>query len=81
MTSGNRQRSDGFPKRVQLARGDHGGPKDRKAKKPRMSRPDRAQQKAATSRAWKELFERFGELKEREQARQRAQDGTPPGGR
>lgn len=50
-------------------------------RKPRMSRPDRAQQKAAISRAWKELFERFGELKEREQARQRAQGGTPPGGR
>ncbi|MFD8222972.1 hypothetical protein ACFV16_02195 [Streptomyces massasporeus] len=63
MTSGNRQRRDGSVKRVQLTSGDHGGPKDKKAKKPRVSRPDRAQRKAAASRAWKELFDRFGEVR------------------
>ncbi|MEU3950070.1 hypothetical protein ACS0VI_29455 [Streptomyces sp. H28] len=69
MTSGNRQRRDGSAKRVQLTSGDHSGPKDKKAKKLRVSRPDRAQRKAATGRAWTELFDRLREVKEREQAR------------
>ncbi|SRR5690606_33453086 len=70
MTSGNRQRRDGSAKRVQLTSGDHSGPKDKKkAKKPRVSRPDRAQRKAATGRAWTELFDRLREVKQREQAR------------
>ncbi|MFF5373000.1 hypothetical protein [Streptomyces sp. NPDC013187] len=77
MTSGNRQRRDGSSKRVQLTSGDHSGPKKKKGKRPRVAQPDRAQRKAAASRAWKELFDRFGEVKQREQARQRSKDSTP----
>lgn len=62
-------RGDGSAKRVQLTSGDHSGPKGKKAKKPRVSRPDRAQRKAAASRAWTELFDRLREVKQREQAR------------
>lgn len=76
MTSRNRQRRDGSPKRVQLTSGDHGGPKDKKGKRPRVTQPDRGQKKAAVSRAWKDLFDRLGEVKKREQARQRAKRGT-----
>ncbi|MFD5014622.1 hypothetical protein [Streptomyces chartreusis] len=75
MTSGYRQRRDGSPKRVQLTSGDHGGPKDKKGKRPRVTQPDRAHKKAAASRAWKELFDRFSEVKKREQARQRGRHG------
>lgn len=76
MTSGHRQRRDGSPKRVQLTSGDHGGPKDKKGKRPRVTQPDRGQKKAAISRAWKELFDRLGEVKEREQARLRGKRRT-----
>ena len=69
MTSGDRQKRDGSAKRVQLTSGDHSGPKDTKAKRPRVGRPDRAQRKAATGRAWTELFDRLREVKQREQAR------------
>lgn len=76
MTSGNRQRRDGSSKRVQLTSGDHGGPKDRKGRRPRVTQPDRGQKKAAVSRAWKELFDRLGEMKKREQSRQQGERGT-----
>ncbi|MBQ0975753.1 hypothetical protein KBZ00_32305 [Streptomyces sp. RK31] len=69
MTSGDRQKRDGSAKRVQLTSGDHSGPKDTKAKRPRVGRPDRAQRKAAASRAWVELFDRLREVRQREQAR------------
>ncbi|MFG3276004.1 hypothetical protein [Streptomyces luteogriseus] len=39
----------------------HGGPKEKKGKRPHVTQPDRAQRKASASRAWKELFDRFGE--------------------
>ncbi|EDY52624.1 conserved hypothetical protein [Streptomyces clavuligerus] len=76
MTSGNRQRRDGSSKRVQLTSGDHSGPRDKKGKRPRVAKVDRAQRKAATSRAWKELFDRLSEVKQREQARQRGNRRT-----
>ncbi|MFH8753315.1 hypothetical protein ACH4GK_37410 [Streptomyces rimosus] len=76
MTSGNRQRRDGSPKRAHLTSGDHGGPNDKKGKRPRVTQPDREHKKAATKRAWKELFDRFTEVKRREQARQQGKSGT-----
>ncbi|MGP3990823.1 hypothetical protein [Streptomyces sp. 3N207] len=76
MTSGNRQRRDGSRKQVQLTSGDHGGPKEKKGKRPRVAQPDREQKKAAANRAWKELFDRFSEVKKREQARQQGKRGT-----
>ncbi|MFE7614362.1 hypothetical protein [Streptomyces sp. NPDC057496] len=76
MTSGNRQRRDGSSKRVRLTSGDHGGPKDKKGKRPRVAQPDREQKKAAAKRAWQELFDRFREVKKREQDRQRGERRT-----
>ncbi|MEU9402706.1 hypothetical protein [Streptomyces sp. SID4985] len=73
MTSDDRQRRDGSSKRARLTSGDHGGPKDKKGKRPRVTQPDRAHKKAAAGRAWKELFDRLGEVKRREQDRQRRQ--------
>ncbi|MEF3117584.1 hypothetical protein [Streptomyces chrestomyceticus] len=76
MTSGNRQRPDGSSKRAQLTSGDHGGPKDKKGKRTRVMQPDRYHKKGAANRAWKELFDRFSAVKQREQARQQAKNGA-----
>lgn len=71
MTSGNRQRRDGTAKRAQLTSGDHGGPKDKRGKTPRVVQPDRQQKKAAAKKEWKVLFARLDEVKRREQERQK----------
>ncbi|MFF0397424.1 hypothetical protein ACFYSJ_16945 [Streptomyces sp. NPDC005248] len=70
MAMGDRQRRDGTAKRVQLTSGDHGGPKDKKGRKPRTAKPDRAQQKAAAAREWKKLFARLDEVRQRDAERQ-----------
>lgn len=70
MARGDRQRRDGTAKRVQLTSGDHGGPKDKKGRKPRETKPDQAQRKAAAAREWKRLFARLDEVQQRDAQRQ-----------
>lgn len=69
MAMGDRQRRDGAAKRVQLTSGDHGGPKDKKARKSRVAKPDGAQRRASAAKEWKKLFARMDEMRQREARR------------
>ncbi|WP_157881128.1 hypothetical protein [Streptomyces griseoruber] len=78
MTSGDRQRRDGSSKRVRLTSGDHGGPKDKKAKGRRKTiAPGGKGTRAAGLREVERFRESIRAAEQRRAARQAAPVAVP----
>ncbi|MEU1519945.1 hypothetical protein ABZ490_48880 [Streptomyces sp. NPDC005811] len=79
MTSGDRQRRDGSSKRVRLTSGDHGGPKDKKAKGRRKTiAPGGKGTRAAGLREVERFRESIRAAEQRRAARQAAPVAASP---